>query len=182
MKTTAIIFGLLVVVLFDGCAASRTGQANENRFVCVAFHQAALYQRAGLYHQKFGRWPTNVQDLVEAHLLPEFSAVHICPSEREAEILGNGTGVTVGDLSFVESNHLGSTAAYYDHIGRYSHSPYRFSFDGTNFVVICTKDHSHTPALTWRRGQTMPPPPLQIMSPQQNLWVNSPGSGSRPNV
>jgi len=163
MKNTDFILGFLVVVFFGGCAKTRTGQENEDRFVCVAFHQAALYQRAGLYHQRFGCWPTNVQDLAEAHLVPEFSAVHICPSEREAEVRDRSETVArVGDLSFVESNHLGSDTAYYDHIGRYDHSSYRFSFDGTNFVVICTKDRSHTPAVTWGRDKTMPP--LQIIN------------------
>jgi len=52
-------------------------QANEAQMVCGQ-HQAALCQRAGLYHQKYGRWPANVRELVAAHFLPEYSQLHLC--------------------------------------------------------------------------------------------------------
>jgi hypothetical protein len=56
------------------------GEASEAREIC-RFHHAALYERASLYRQQFGHWPTNVQELVEAHFLPEYSQVHLCPSQ-----------------------------------------------------------------------------------------------------
>jgi hypothetical protein len=111
--------------------------AREAQYVCVEFHQAALYQQAGLYRQQFGHWPTNVQVLVEAHLLPAISQVHMCPSEiRIAGGYENLSG-TVGDFSFVDRKQPRSMADY-------THSPYRFQIEGTNFTVICTFDKSHT--------------------------------------
>jgi hypothetical protein len=104
----------------------------EQYAVCRS-HQGALYQRAGLYRQKFGRWPTNVQELVEAHYLPEYSQVHLCPSQI-AEI-GLITSYDP-DSTFIEKNHRLP-------VGYYASSPYRFGFDGTNFTVICTADNSH---------------------------------------
>ena len=113
-------------------AEAEAGKARENRYKCVEFHQAALCQRAGLYYQKFGHWPTNVQDLVEAHFLPAYSQVHCCPSEVQYSDIGRGVA---GDFSFVDKD---VPAAYY------THSPYRFRLDGTNFAVVCTLDTSHT--------------------------------------
>jgi hypothetical protein len=114
------------------------GIAHEDQFACVEFYQAGLYQRAGLYRQKFGHWPTNVQALVEAHLLPAVSEVHLCPSQIRLaggyDNLGSGT---VGDFSFIDKYQPKSMA-------NYIYSPYRFRIEGTNFIVICTFDRSHT--------------------------------------
>ena len=108
------------------------GRANEARAVC-GFHQAALYQRARLYHEKFGRWPTNVQALVETHFLPEYSQVHLCSLQIPASGL-----ITSYDQkgTFIEQ-------AQHCTLGYYVLSPYRFGFDGTNFTVSCTLDASH---------------------------------------
>jgi hypothetical protein len=103
-------------------------QDDASRFMC-RLNQDALYQRASLYRQEFGHWPTNVQDLVEAHFLSEYSQVHLCPSQ----IGGSGFGKTIYNQkpTFVEKNQKGA-------VGYYAFSPYRFGFDGTNFTVRCT--------------------------------------------
>jgi hypothetical protein len=108
-------------------------QADVCRFMC-RLNKAAVYQRASLYRQEFGHWPTNVQDLVEAHFLSEYSQVHLCPSQ----IGGYGFGKTIYNQksTFVEKNQKGA-------VGYYASSPYRFGFDGTNFTVRCTFDVSH---------------------------------------
>jgi hypothetical protein len=108
------------------------GRANESRAVC-GFHQTALYQRASLFHQKFGRWPTNVQELVVAHFLPEYSQVHLCSLQIPASGL-----ITSSDQkgTFIEQTQHCT-------LGYYVLSPYRFGFDGTNFTVSCTLDVSH---------------------------------------
>ena len=113
-------------------AEAAADMADESRGIC-GFHHAALYQRAGLYRQKFGRWPTNVQELVEAHFLPEYSQVHLCPSQ-----IGERGLITSYDQkwTFVEKNQKGA-------VGYYASSPYRFGFESTNFTVICTLDRSH---------------------------------------
>jgi hypothetical protein len=113
-------------------AEGAEGQANELRAVC-RFHQAALYQRAKLYHQKFGRWPTNVQDLVKMHFLPEYSQVHLCSLQIPASGL-----ITSYDQkgTFIEQTQHCT-------VGYYVLSPYQFHFDGTNFTVSCTLDASH---------------------------------------
>ncbi len=124
-------------------AEEAAGIAHEDQFVCVAFHQAALHQRASLYRQKFGHWPTNVQALVEAHLLPAISRVHMCPSEiRLQGDHENLRGGTVGDFSFVDTKQPGAMAYY-------TYSPYRFTIEGTHFTVICTFDKSHKRENVW---------------------------------
>ena len=108
------------------------GRANEARAIC-GFHRAALHQRAKLYHEKFGHWPTNVQDLVETHFLPEFSQVHLCSSQIPACGL------------ITSYDQVGTFVEQTQHciLGYYVLSPYRFGFDGTNFTVSCTLDASH---------------------------------------
>ena len=107
-------------------------RANESQMVC-GFHQTALYQRAGLYHQEFGRWPTNVQELVVANLLPEYSQVHLCSLQIPASGL-----ITSYDQkgTFIDKTQHCT-------LGYYVLSPYRFGFEGTNFTVSCTLDGSH---------------------------------------
>ncbi|MEI7534864.1 MAG: hypothetical protein WCK57_10895 [Verrucomicrobiae bacterium] len=107
-------------------------RANEARYVCGE-HHAALYQRADFYRQKFGRWPTNVQELVVTHFLPEYSQVHLCYLQIPASGL-----ITSYDQrgAFIEQTQHCT-------LGYYVLSPYRFGFDGTNFTVSCTLDVSH---------------------------------------
>jgi hypothetical protein len=113
-------------------AEDAQGRANEAQMVCGQ-HQAALYQRAGFYRQKSGRWPTNVQELVEAHFLPEYSQVHLCYLQIPASGL-----ITSYDQkgTFIEQTQHCT-------LGYYVLSPYRFGYDGTNFTVSCTLDASH---------------------------------------
>jgi hypothetical protein len=113
-------------------AQAAADQANQDRAVC-GFHQTALYQQASLYHQKFGRWPTNVQELVVAHFLPEYSQVHLCSLQIPASGL-----ITSYDQkgTFIEQTQHCT-------LGYYVLSPYRFGYDGTNFTVSCTLDASH---------------------------------------
>ena len=113
-------------------AEDAQGRANEAQMVCGQ-HQAALYQRAGLYRQKFGRWPTNVQELVEAHFLPEYSQVHLCYLQIPAS--GLITSYYQKGTFIEQTQHCT--------LGYYVLSPYRFGFDGTNFTVRCTLDASH---------------------------------------
>ncbi len=112
--------------------ADAQGRANEAQMVCGE-HRAALYQRASYYRQKFGRWPTNVQELVEAHFLPEYSQVHLCYLQIPASGL-----ITSYDQkgTFIEQTQHCT-------LGYYILSPYRFGFNGTNFTVSCTLDASH---------------------------------------
>lgn len=113
-------------------AEDAQGRANEALGVCQT-HQAALYQRGRLYHEKFGHWPTNVQALVETHFLPEYSQVHLCSLQIPASGL-----ITSYDQkrTFIEQTQHCT-------LGYYVLSPYRFGFDGTNFTVSCTLDVSH---------------------------------------
>jgi hypothetical protein len=113
-------------------AEDAQGRANEALGICQT-HQAALYQRAGFYRQKFGRWPTNVQELVEAHFLPEYSQVHLC----YLQIPPGGVILSYDQKgTFIEQTQHCT-------LGYYVLSPYRFGFDGTNFTVRCTLDASH---------------------------------------
>ena len=106
-------------------------ESKTRSFVC-GIHQSALYDRAEQYHQKGGRWPTNVQELVEAHFLPEYSEVHVCPSA-----VGILARTDYQDSAFVDENHTGLVAYY-------ALSPYRFQIERDKFTVICTFDKSHT--------------------------------------
>jgi len=107
-------------------------EAKTRWLVCVQAHQSALYERADQYHQKYGRWPTNVQELVEAHFLPEFSEVHLCPSQVRTP-----TRTDYQVPAFVDQNRTGNVAYY-------AASPYRFRLDGNKLAVICSFDRSHT--------------------------------------
>jgi hypothetical protein len=109
-----------------------TAEAKTRWLVCVQAHQSALRERADGYRQKYRRWPTNVQELVEAHFLPEFSEVHLCPSQ-----VGGLTRTEYQGSTFVDQNRTGQVAYY-------ASSPYRFRLDGSKFTVICTSDRSHT--------------------------------------
>jgi hypothetical protein len=113
-------------------AQEAADQANQDRMVC-RFHQTALYQRAKLSHDKFGHWPTNVQELVETHLLPEYSQVYLCSLQIPASGL-----ITSYDQkgTFIEQTQHCT-------LGYYRLSAYRFHFDGTNFTVSCNVDASH---------------------------------------
>jgi len=109
-----------------------TAESKVRWLVCTKAHQSALYERADLYRQKLGRWPTNVQELVEAHFLTEFSEVHLCPSQVN--------GLTKTDYQgsdFVDQNHTGLVAYC-------TSSPYRFRVEGSKFTVICSFDLEHT--------------------------------------
>jgi hypothetical protein len=105
--------------------------AKTRWLVCVQAHQSALRERADQYRQKFGRWPTNVQELVEAHFLPEFSEVHLCPSQ-----LGMLTRTDYEGSLWVDQNQTGLVAYF-------TSSPYRFRVGGSNFTVICSFDKEH---------------------------------------
>jgi hypothetical protein len=102
-------------------------------FVC-GIHQSAFRDRAEQYHQKCGRWPTNVQELVEAHFLPEFSELYVCPSQVGVEGL---TRTEYDSSSWVEQNQTGL-------VGYYTSSPYRFHIEDDKFTVICTFDKTHS--------------------------------------
>ena len=108
------------------------GEAKARWLVCTKVHQDALYERADLFHQKFARWPTNVQELVEAHFIPEWSEVHLCPSH-----IGVLTRTDYQGSDFVDQNHTGVVAYY-------TSSPYRFRVEGGKFTVICSFDGKHT--------------------------------------
>jgi hypothetical protein len=132
-----VVGGSACYLYFDRAAKAdkmeeAAGMAAESRAIC-GFHHAALYQRAGLYHQKFGRWPTNVQELVEADFLPEYSQAHLCSLQIPASGLIRSYDQK---WTFVEQTQRCT-------VGYYVLSPYRFRFDGTNFTVSCTLDSSH---------------------------------------
>jgi len=114
------IGGYRIHVLDQAAAESK-----DRWLICTKAHQPALYDRADLYRQKLGRWPTNVQELVEAHFLPEYSEVHLCPSQvnRLTRTHYEGSG-------FIDQNHTGCVAYY-------TSSPYRFLVEGSNFTVVC---------------------------------------------
>ena len=120
---------------------------HEDQFLCVEFHQFALYQRADLYRQKFGSWPTNVQALVAANLFPAISQAHMCPSA--IRFCGSRENLQVGKvgwISFVDDKQSGVMT-------HYTHSPYRFKIESTNFSVTCNFDKSHSPENVWPNGQ-----------------------------
>lgn len=119
--------GAYHIHLLDQAAA----QAKVRWLVCTIVHQTALRDRADLFHQKFVRWPTNVQELVEARLLPEWSEVHFCPSQG-----GFQTRMDYEGSDFVDQNRTGPVAYY-------TASPYRFKMEGDKFTVICDFDKSH---------------------------------------
>jgi hypothetical protein len=104
----------------------------KTRWLVCGVHQDALYERADQYHQKLGRWPTNVQELVEAHFLPEFSEVHLCPSQA-----GAVTRTDYQSSTWVDQNQTGLVASYVS-------SPYHFQVVSGKFTVVCSFDMRHT--------------------------------------
>src|SRR5437868_13397803 len=62
-------------------------EAKTHWMICTMAHQDALLERATAYHEKVGRWPTNVQELVEGRILPEWSEVHFCPAAAGKSVL-----------------------------------------------------------------------------------------------
>jgi hypothetical protein len=90
--------------------------------VCTHAHQPALEERAKMYREQVGRWPTNVHELVEARLLPEFSEVHFCPSQFEGTMRTEYQGV-----AFVDENQTGFVV-------HAASSPYRFKLEGESRV------------------------------------------------
>jgi hypothetical protein len=137
-KTIAVSLAFLVGVgvgigayrihVLDQAAA----ESKVRWLICTKPHQSALCERAGLYRQKLGRWPTSVQELVEAHFLPEYSEVHLCPSQ-----VAGSTRADYQGSDFVDQNHAGFVAYY-------TSSPYRFRVEGSKFTVICDFDKKHT--------------------------------------
>jgi hypothetical protein len=110
----------------------RAAADSKTRWLICGIHQDALRDRADQFHQKFGRWPTNVQELVGAHFLPEFSEVHFCPSQVSAPTRTDYEG-----SAWVDQNQTGIVAYY-------ASSPYLFQVESNKFKVICTFDKSHT--------------------------------------
>ena len=119
-------FGVYHLRVLDLAAANA-----KTRWLLCSIHQSALRERAEQYHQKFGSWPTNVQELVETHFLPEFSEVHTCPSQ-----VGALTRSDYDGSAWVDENQTGLVACY-------TASPYRFRIEGSNFTVICSFDREH---------------------------------------
>lgn len=101
------------------------------RWLVCGFHQNALYDQADLYRQKFGRWPTNVQELVNARVFPEFSEAHFCPSQLDMFWTNYPSG------SLIETNLPGIVASC-------GYSPYSFRVVTGKFTVICGIDKEHT--------------------------------------
>ena len=104
----------------------------KTRWLVCGVHQSALHDRAEQYRQKFGCWPTNVQELVEAHFLPEFSEIYICPSQVSVPLRTNYEGLT-----WVDQNQTGLVAYY-------ASSPYRFQVESNKFSVTCIFDTEHS--------------------------------------
>ena len=139
MKILAKIFALAVAfVLGIGVyhlrVLDRAAAESKTRWFVCRIHQSAFRDRAEQYHQTFGRWPTNVQELVEAHFLPEFSELYVCPSQVGVGAL---TRTEYNSSSWVDQNQTGLVA-------RYTSSPYRFHVEGNKFTVICTFDKTHS--------------------------------------
>jgi hypothetical protein len=136
-KTTAFGLALLLgigvgisayhVHVLDQAAAN-----SKTRWLICQAHQSALYDHADKFRQKFGRWPTNVQELVENNFLPEYSEIHLCPSQIDTFPRTDYSGST-----WVEQNHTGPVAYY-------TSTPYRFHIEGDKFSVACTFDITHT--------------------------------------
>jgi hypothetical protein len=129
------VIGVGVAVgVYELHALDQAADEGKTRWLVCRFHQYALYDRADQFHQKFGRWPTNVQELVEAHFLPEFSEVYFCPSQVG---IGALTRTEYDGSSWVDQNQTGLVAYY-------ASSPYRFQVESNKFTVICTFDKTHS--------------------------------------
>lgn len=141
MKIWAKIFALVFTFLFGAGVGvgiyhlrvlDRAAADSKTRWFVCGIHQSALRDRAELYHQKFGRWPTNIQELVEAHFLPEFSEVHFCPSQVSAP-----TRTYYEGSAWVDQNQTGLVAYH-------ASSPYRFQVESNKFSVVCIFDAEHS--------------------------------------
>jgi len=136
MKILAKIFALgfaffLGVGAYHLGVLDRAAADSKTRWFVCGIHQSAIRDRAEQYHQKFGRWPTNVQELVEAHFLPEFSEAYFCPSQVNAP-----TRTYYDGSAWVDQNQTGLVAYY-------ASSPYRFQVESNKFSVVCTFDTEH---------------------------------------
>lgn len=140
-RSKAIVFSLIFLAgIGVGVGAYRLclldhefGDGKDRWLICVIAHKGALRERAELFHGKTGRWPTSVKELVEAHFLPEWSEVHICPSE-------------VGMKAFPRTEYSGSKFVDENKIGIFAHytsSPYRFRVLRGDFIVDCDYDKKH---------------------------------------
>ena len=109
----------------------RAAADSKTRWFICGIHQSALRDRAEQYHQKLGRWPTNVQELVEAHFLPEYSEVHFCPSQVSAPTRTDYTG-----SAWIDQNQTGLVAYYVS-------TPYHFEVVSNRFSVICSFETEH---------------------------------------
>lgn len=139
MKISAKIFALsfaflLGIGVYHLRVLDRAAADSKTRWFVCGIHQSALRDRADQFHQKFSRWPTNVQELVEAHFLPEFSEAYFCPSQVGVGAL---TRTEYNDSSWVDQNRTGLVAYY-------GSSPHRFQIEGDKFTVICTFDKTHS--------------------------------------
>ena len=139
MKIWAKIFALcfafvLGIGVYHLRVLDRAAAEGKTRWFVCGIHQSALRDRAEQYHEKFGRWPTNVQELVEAHFLPEFSEVNFCPSQVGVGAL---TRTEYDSSSWVGQNQTGLVA-------HYTFSPYRSHVEGDKFTVTCTFDKTHS--------------------------------------
>jgi hypothetical protein len=108
-------------------------EAKTHWMICTMAHQDALLERAKSYHEKAGRWPTNVQELVEARLLPEWSEVHFCPAAAGGSALARDG---YEGSAFVDDNETGRVA-------HFSSSPYRFVLQSGKFAVRCDYEKRH---------------------------------------
>jgi len=128
----AFLLGVAIGVgAYHLCVLNRAMADAKTRWLICGAHQHALYERADQYHTQFGRWPTNVQELVEARLLPEFSEVHLCPSE-----VGRLARSEYQDSVWVGENQSGVVASHFS-------SPYRFQVASGKLAVICGFETEH---------------------------------------
>jgi hypothetical protein len=108
-------------------------KAKTDWMICTMAHQDALVKRATAYHEKLGRWPTNIQELVEAGLLPEWSEAHFCPAAAgKSALVRNG----YEGSAFVDDNETGI-------VTHFSSSPYRFVVQNGKFAVRCDYEKRH---------------------------------------
>jgi hypothetical protein len=108
-------------------------EAKTDWMLCTMAHKGAIEERAKSYHEKAGRWPTNVQEMVEARLLPEWSEVHFCPAAAGKSALSRDG---YEGSAFVDDNETALVA-------RFSCSPYRFVIQNDKFAVLCNFEKRH---------------------------------------
>jgi hypothetical protein len=140
-KTKVLAFGLTFLAGVGlGVGAYRIhlidrahAEAKTYWMICTMAHQDVLLERAKAYREKVGRWPTNVQEMVEARLLPEWSEVHFCPAAAGWSALARKE---YQGRALVEDNETGLVA----HFGS---SPYRFVLENGKFGVRCDYEKRH---------------------------------------